>query len=93
MTFKIDHIRGGTTFRAPVQIGGPTGPAAPAKPAARELPPACSALLRRLGLDAPAAGKKLALREVDAAMIKANMLTAARLRAKSELAFYGVIAA
>jgi hypothetical protein len=49
--------------------------------------------LRRLGLDAPAAGKKLALREVDAAMIKANMLTAARLRAKSELAFYGVIAA
>jgi hypothetical protein len=92
MTFKIDHIRGGTTFRAPVQIGGPA-PVAPAAPAPRELPPIVAGTLRRLGLTAPPPGKKLALRDVDAAFARSGMTMQARIREKSNLAFYGIIAA
>jgi hypothetical protein len=97
MTYKFaDHIRGGTTFHrghtfhtAPVQIGGP----APVAPAARELPPIVAGTLRRLGLTAPPPGKKLALRDVDAAFAKSGMTMQARIREKSNLAFYGIIAA
>jgi hypothetical protein len=82
MSIKIaEHVKNVSTFAAPVQA------------AARELPAPVAALLRRLELQPPAPNHKLKIRDVDAAMIKANMLTAARVRAKSELAFYGLIAA
>jgi hypothetical protein len=79
MTIKIsDHVKGATTFRAPTVA------------AARELPPAVSGLLRRLNLVAPPAGQKLKILDVDNAMVKIGMMTAARLRAKAELAMAGV---
>jgi hypothetical protein len=92
MTFKIDHVKGATTHHTPVQIGGPA-PTATAAPAPRELPPIVAGTLRRLGLTAPPAGQKLRVRDVDAAMARSGMAMPARMRAKSELAFYGVIQA